>query len=186
MYCRGAENCWERSAGRRCAGVRAAESCHAAQRTASLCEPEANWSFRGDTATARRAPPATEVYKKEREPRNIVLLYVQHEDAALQNNEGWSKTNRKESRTAVSKLFLRCAPDGFLTWKQQPRVRGSERTGQMQAEEEEEEAIKEKRYNFATVLLRFLSFLLRAEVVRTSAGHRSALHPGPHRSKTGH
>lgn len=53
----------------------------------SLCEPEANWSFRGDTATARRAPPATEVYKRERQPRNIVLLYVKHEDAALQNKE---------------------------------------------------------------------------------------------------
>lgn len=42
----------ERSRGGRGAGISAAaESCHAALRT--VCP----WSFRGDTGTARRAPP---------------------------------------------------------------------------------------------------------------------------------
>lgn len=46
----------------------------------------------------------------------------------------------------------------------------------MQAEEEEEEAIQEKRYNFPLLLGFFCLFL--PEVVRTLAGQRSARQPG--------
>lgn len=73
-------------------------------------------------------------------------MCVKAEDAALsESNVGWRETSTKENRAAEFKLFLRFAPkaaaDGIRTWKQQPRVGGSGRPGEMQAEEEEEEAI---------------------------------------------
>lgn len=77
-------------------------------------------------------------------------MFVKAEDAALsESNGGWRQTSTKENRAAEFKLSLRLAPkvcaDGIRTWKQQPRVGGSGRPGEMQAKKKEEEAIQEKR-----------------------------------------
>lgn len=49
----------------------------------SLCELEASWSFRGDTGTARRAPPLVLRYIKTRaRADNTLRVYVKPEDAA--------------------------------------------------------------------------------------------------------
>ncbi len=81
----------------------------------SLRELEASWSFRGDTGTARRAPPWFGGIKKTGRAENIVRDYVKPEDAALsESNGGWSETSTKESRAAESKLLLRFAPKAAL------------------------------------------------------------------------
>lgn len=72
--------------------------------------------------------------------------------------EAEARQVQRESRADESKLFPRvapnaCAADGICTWKQRPRVRGSERTGEVQAEKAAEEAIQEKRYNFLSLLV---------------------------------
>lgn len=143
-FYRGAENC------RRGAGLDGAAATLCCEQ--SLRELEASWSFRGDTGAARRAPPRFGGIrrKKEGEPK------IPSESTSKPRTRRYQRTTKaearqvqRESRAAQSKLFpaLRskgCA-DGIRTWKQQPRVGGTERTGQMQAQKKEEEAIQEKR-----------------------------------------
>lgn len=73
-----------------------------------------------------------------------------------------------------------CA-DGIRTWKQQPRVGGSERPGQMQAEKAEAEAIEEKRYNFAALLsfLRVFSLQRSCAPWRGTGARGSPVDPAP-------
>ncbi|GLD55010.1 double-stranded RNA-specific editase B2 isoform X1 [Lates japonicus] len=54
----------------------------------SLRELQASWSFRGDTGTARRAPPLVWRDKKGGRAENIVRVYVKPEDAALSESSG--------------------------------------------------------------------------------------------------
>lgn len=74
-------------------------------------------------------------------------------DAALsERNGGGSDPSPKGSRAAESQVVAaprsRGCAHGIRARQRRPRVRGSERAGEMQAEEEAQEAIQEERYNF--------------------------------------
>lgn len=120
--------------------------------------------------------PAVEAPKKPaRRPENhSPSLRRTRGRCVLAGSEVCRLRSEEQSGASEHKFLLRCA-DGIPTWKRRPRVRGSGRTGQMQTEEEEEEAIQEKRYNFPffqDLSPVFCLSLFRAEVVRTLAAPR--------------
>lgn len=174
---------------RRSAGITAAESCHAAQQTVSLWAGGELEFQRWYGNSKTRSPPGSEIYIKKKRTRaeNISRVYVKPKDAALSESNGvWSETSTKESRAAESQVIpaLRskgCA-DGIRTWKQQSRVGRSERPGQMQAKEEEEEAIKEKRYNFTTAFRPSSAFSPQGSCASRWASERAVSRPTSHRS----
>lgn len=140
----------------------------------SLRELEASWSFRGDTGTARRAPPWFGGIKK-RESRKYSPSLRQTRGRCVVREQRRLKRDKYKGESScrvqvISALRSKGCADGIRTWKQQPRVGGSERPGQMQAEKEKEEAIEEKRYNFTALLSFFASSLSSASRGRAHLG----------------